>query len=103
MAHCIFLKSLRFLEEFGKITASKTILNLLVQISKLLAKFQKSYFIPKDFPPNLLAQSAQPARGDARSSSMSPVEHRNLLPRTAAHLHSMVNQPTVDPAFNAPP
>jgi hypothetical protein len=56
MAYCIFLKSLRILEEFRKNPTSKFLLNLLVQVSKAFYKIQKSYFILKgifaDFGPN---------------------------------------------------
>jgi hypothetical protein len=90
MAYCIFLTSLRILEEFRKILVSKYHLNLLVEILKVLPNSEiylnskiKTLLIFFFFPMEL-AQSATPAHSF-------PVY---LLPRPAQQARVLRRRPT---------
>jgi hypothetical protein len=59
MSYFIFLKYLDSVEDFRKNPHTKSILNLLVQISKALVYSKIQFLIRKDFFLQLSAQSAQ--------------------------------------------
>jgi hypothetical protein len=76
MEYCIFLKSLRILEEFRKNPHIQIPLNLHLQIPKALAIFKIHISFRKEFSlafgpvgptglPSCAAHAAQPAQGDA--------------------------------------
>jgi hypothetical protein len=50
MTYYIFLKSLRSLKEFRKIPTSKSLINLIVQISKAFINSKILFYFQKEFP-----------------------------------------------------